>query len=102
MADDAETRGPIPPYGQAIWDAAKLGDLHEMEHIADAARLALAKGAKDEGCQIEDATSKAATHFHEVASHEAVEVRGALTELEKKIAELRHREQQPPGDTPAQ
>jgi len=102
MADHDETQGPVPPYGQAIWDATKRGDLPEMEHIADAARLALAKGAKDEGVTIADTTSKAAGHFHEVAAHEVVEVRNALSGLEQKIAELRGKSKPPQGETPPQ
>ena len=94
-----EDRGPIPPYGPAIWDAAKRGDLHEMEHIADAARQALARGAKEEGVQFESSTSAAAGHFHDVAAHEVVAVREALTHLEGKIHELRYSQaQQKPPD----
>jgi Domain of unknown function (DUF1843) len=91
MADNEEqsARGPVPPYGPAIWDAAKRGDLQEMEHIADAARLALARGAQEEGIKIEATASRAYGHFHDVAAHEVVAVREALTHLEGKIHELR-------------
>jgi hypothetical protein len=103
MVEQDDARGPVPPYGPAIWDAAKRGDLHEMEHIADAARLALAKGAKDAGVTFSESASAAAGHFEEVASHQVVEVREALSGLEKKIAELRGQQQKPaPGDPPAQ
>jgi Domain of unknown function (DUF1843) len=98
MADNDQTRGPVPPYGPAIWDAAKRGDLHEMEHIADCARQAIARGAKEEGIQIQSTTSAAATHFHDVAAHEVGEVREALTHLEKKIVELR--QAKAGGETP--
>ena len=97
MAEN-EDRGPIPPYGPAIWDAAKRGDLHEMEHIADAARQALARGAKDEGVQLESSASAAAGHFHDVAAHDVVAVREALTHLEGKIHELRSSQAQKPPD----
>lgn len=90
MAGNEQSQGPLPPYGPAIWDAAKRGDLEEMERVADAARHAIARGAKDEGVQFEAGASGAASHFREVASHEVVEVREALTGLEQKIAELRH------------
>ncbi|MBV8298649.1 MAG: DUF1843 domain-containing protein [Candidatus Eremiobacteraeota bacterium] len=96
MAENTD-RGPLPPYGPAIWDAAKRGDLQEMEHIADAARHAIARSAAQEGVQISESTSSAATHFRECASHEVVEVREALTHLEGKINELRaSKAQQPP------
>jgi hypothetical protein len=100
MADNTESRGPLPPYGAAIWDAAKRGDLHEMEHIADAARHAIARGAKEEGVEIKGAAEGAAGHFRDVASHEVAEVREALTHLEGKINELRQsRAQKPPDQT---
>jgi Domain of unknown function (DUF1843) len=97
MADNEEqsARGPVPPYGPAIWDAAKRGDLHEMEHIAEAARLALARGAQQEGLQIESTASKAYGHFHDVAAHEVAGVREALTHLEGKIHELRQGQRNP-------
>ena len=98
MAENEDRGGPVPPYGPAIWDAAKRGDLHEMEHIADAARHALARGAKDEGVKFESATSGAAGHFRDVASHEAAEVREALTHLEGKIHQLRSGQTQKPPD----
>jgi hypothetical protein len=86
--DDDHAQGSLPPYGPAIWDAAKRGDLAEMEHIADAARLALARGAKEEGVHFADSYSTAKVHFKDVASHEVAEVREALTHLEKKINEI--------------
>ena len=89
MAENDEARGPVPPYGPAIWDAAKRGDIHEMEHVADAARQAIARGAKEEGIEFAAAAGAATTHFHDVAAHEVVEVRSALSALEAKIAELR-------------
>ncbi len=87
--NDDSTRGPVPPYGPAIWDAVKRGDMHEMEHIADEARQAIARGAKQEGVQMQSAADGAQAHFHDVADHEVHEVRNALTALEGKIAELR-------------
>jgi hypothetical protein len=101
MAENEQTRGPIPPYGPAIWDAAKRGDLHEMEHIADAARHAIARGAASEGVEIKSAAEGGASHFRDVAGHEAGEVREALTHLEGKIAELRASHAKPP-DAPKQ
>jgi Domain of unknown function (DUF1843) len=99
MAEN-EDRGPLPPYGPAIWDAAKRGDLHEMEHIADAARHAIARGAAQEGVEIQSGASAAAGHFRDVAAHEVAEVREALTHLEGKISELRaSRAQKPPDQT---
>jgi hypothetical protein len=89
MAEEQQSSGPLPPYGPAIWDAAKRGDLHEMEHIADHARLAIARGAQQEGVQLSETAAEAATHFREVAEHEVAGVREALTHLEAKIAELR-------------
>jgi hypothetical protein len=102
MADNEQTRGPIPPYGPAIWDAAKRGDLHEMEHIADEARHAIARGAKEEGVEIKSAAESGAAHLHDVASHEVGEVREALTHLEQKISELRASHAQKPPDAPQQ
>jgi hypothetical protein len=99
MAENEDsTRGPLPPYGPAIWDAVKRGDMHEMEHIADEARHAIARGAKQEGVEIKSASEGAQAHFHDVAEHEVVEVRSALTALEGKIAELRaaHAKKDPP------
>ena len=100
MADNEEsTRGAVPPYGPAIWDAAKRGDIHEMEHIADQARQAIARGAQQEGVVIENAAKGAAAHFHDVAAHEVVAVREALTHLEQKIAELRGQRAKGGGET---
>lgn len=87
--NDDSTRGPVPPYGPAIWDAVKRGDMHEMEHIADEARLAIARGAKQESVEVKSAAEGAQAHFHEVAERDVHEVRNALTALEAKIAELR-------------
>ena len=103
MAENEEARGPVPPYGPAIWDATKRGDLHEMEHVADAARLAIARGAKEEGVQFGVAAETAKVTFHDVAAHEVHEVRSALSALEAKIAELRSahaKKDQPPKDQP--
>jgi uncharacterized protein DUF1843 len=101
MADNEESRGPVPPYGPAIWDAVKRGDLHEMEHIADAARTAIARGAKQEGVEVAAAAEGAKAHFADVAGHEVHEVRNALSALEQKIAELRaahaKKDQPPPA-----
>ena len=114
MAENQDkTQGPVPPYGQAIWDAVKRGDLHEMEHIADQARQAIARGAKDEGVQVEHLAQSGTAHFHDVASHEVVQVREALTNLEQKINEVRRGQSQsgegqsgqaqpPAGGTPQQ
>jgi hypothetical protein len=108
MADNDESaRGPVPPYGPAIWDAAKRGDLNEMEHVADAARVALAKGAQQEGLKLEEVGTHVAEHFHAVADHEVVAVREALTHLEQHIAQLRAKQtdaqkQAPQGEAPPQ
>jgi hypothetical protein len=83
MADD-HASGP-QHCGPAIWDAVKRGDLAEMERIADEARHAIVRGAQQEGVQLTQATG----HFRDVAEHEVVEVREALTNLEQKIAQVR-------------
>jgi hypothetical protein len=88
MAHD-ETHASVPPYGQAISDAAARGDLAEMEEIADAARIVLAKSGHHEGVQFEHSASEAHQHFAKVAPQDIGKVREALTELEKKIVELR-------------
>jgi Domain of unknown function (DUF1843) len=95
MADDQHAAGPLPPYGPAIWDAVKRGDLAEMEHIADQARHAIARGAQAEGVEITQTTG----HFRDVAAHEVVEVREALTNLEQKICELRASQANPAEQT---
>jgi Asp-tRNA(Asn)/Glu-tRNA(Gln) amidotransferase C subunit len=89
MAEHDSTRGPVPPYGPAIWDAVKRGDLEEMERVADAARLAIAKGAKQEGVEFAASAEQAIVHFHAVAHHDVQNVRSALSALEMEIAELR-------------
>ena len=55
-----------------------------MEAHADAARRAIAGEPRAEG---------AAVKFHDVLDHEVAAVRGALHELEAKIAELRKRKE---------
>jgi hypothetical protein len=101
MAEHESTRGPVPPYGPAIWDAAKRGDLTEMENVADAARLAIAQGAKQAGVEFGEAGQNATVHFHAVAHHDVENVRSALSALEQKIAELRatHAKKDPPPPT---
>ena len=89
MAEHDTTRGPVPPYGPAIWDAVKSGDIEKMEAVADAARLAIAKGAKQEGVEFQKAAGHAAIQFHAVAHHDVQNVRSALSALETEIAELR-------------
>ena len=88
MAHD-ESHASIPPYGQAIWEAARRGDLAQMEEIADAARIALAKSGHHEGLTFHHSASETHHHFGKVPAADVGEVREALTELEKKIAELR-------------
>ena len=89
MAEHDTTRGPVPPYGPAIWDAVKSGDLDHMEAVADAARLAIAKGAKEAGVEFAAGVEQAKVHFHAVAHHDVQNVRSALSALETEIAELR-------------
>ena len=79
-----QEQGPVPPYGDAIAKAAQRGDLEEMEQHADAARHAIAGEPPPEG---------AAVKFHKVLDHEVAAVRGALHDLEAKIAELRKRKE---------
>ncbi|HEV2741194.1 MAG TPA: hypothetical protein VGU66_21725 [Candidatus Elarobacter sp.] len=79
-----EQQGSVPPYGDAIAKAAQRGDLEDMEAHADAARHAIAGEPPPEG---------AAVKFHKVLDHEVAAVRGALHELENKIAELRKRKE---------
>ena len=89
MAEHESTRGPVPPYGPAIWDAVKRGDLEEMENVADAARLAIARGAQETHVDFTEAMKNAKVHFHAVAHHDVQNVRSALSALETEIAELR-------------
>ena len=77
---DEQLQGSVPPYGDAIAKAAQRGDLEDMEAHADAARHAIAGEPPPEG---------AAVKFHKVLDHEVAAVRGALHQLEAKIAELR-------------
>ncbi|HEY0613768.1 MAG TPA: hypothetical protein VGC96_03965 [Candidatus Elarobacter sp.] len=86
MADETGTQ---TPHGSAIADAIKRGDLHEMEHVADQTRLAIAHGAQQEGVELAESASQAAAKLGAVASHEVGAVRAALTNLEAKISELR-------------
>jgi hypothetical protein len=79
-----EQQGSVRPYADAIAKAAQRGDLEDMEAHADAARYAIAGETPSEG---------AAVKFHKVLDHEIAAVRGALHELEAKIADLRKRKE---------
>ena len=79
-----EQQGSVPPYGDAIAKAAERGDLEDMEAHAVAARHAIAGEPPPENAKVK---------FEKVVEHEVAAVRGALHELEAKIAELRkHKE----------
>jgi hypothetical protein len=79
-----EQQGSVRPYGDAIAKAVQRGDLEDMEAHADAARHAIAG---------EPPPENAAVKFHKVLDHEVAAVRGALHELEAKIAQMRHRKE---------
>jgi hypothetical protein len=75
-----EGQASIKPYGPALADAAARGDHAEMVRTAEAARRALAGEQPKPGGP--------GPHYHPVPPHEADEVRKALAELEKKIANV--------------
>ena len=77
-------QGSVPPYGDAIAQAAQRGDIEDMEAHADAARHAIAGEPPPENAKVK---------FQKVLDHEVAAVRGALHELEAKITQLRTRKE---------
>ncbi len=75
--EDQPAFGPVP---EALTKAARSGNIDDMEAHADAARHAIAGEPLPENAKVK---------FEKVVEHEVAAVRGALHQLEAKIAELR-------------
>ncbi|MDP9104905.1 MAG: hypothetical protein M3N49_03135 [Candidatus Eremiobacteraeota bacterium] len=75
--EDQPALGPVP---EALTKAARSGNIDDMEAHADAARHAIAGEPLPENAKVK---------FEKVVEHEVAAVRGALHQLEAKIAELR-------------